>query len=134
MQTRPRPVDVHVGQRLRMRRNLLGVSQTKLGQGVGLTFQQIQKYERGANRIGASRLHEFSRILDVPVSYFFDDYAEDEAASSAVTRIGGEDDVAADIMTARETLTLVRSYYGIKDEGRRKSVLRLVKVMSGQET
>ena len=133
MQTRPRPVDVHVGQRLRMRRNLLGVSQTKLGQGVGLTFQQIQKYERGANRIGASRLHEFSRILDVPVSYFFDDYAEDEAASAA-SRIGGDDDVGADIMTARETLTLVRSYYGIKDEGRRKSVLRLVKVMSGEES
>ncbi len=132
MQTRPRPVDVHVGQRLRMRRNLLGVSQTRLGQGVGLTFQQIQKYERGANRIGASRLHEFSRILDVPVSYFFDDYAEDEAASAA-SRIGGDDDVSADIMTARETLTLVRSYYGIKDEGKRKSVLRLVKVMSGED-
>ena len=64
----PRPVDVHVGSRLRLRRTLLGLSQGKLGEAVGLTFQQIQKYERGANRVGASRLFEFSRILDVTVS------------------------------------------------------------------
>src|SRR5512134_3751494 len=69
----PNPVDIHVGSRVRLRRTLLGLSQEKLGEAVGLTFQQIQKYERGANRIGASRLFEFSRILDVPVSFFFDD-------------------------------------------------------------
>ena len=72
----PNPVDIHVGSRVRLRRTLLGLSQEKLGEAVGLTFQQIQKYERGANRIGASRLFEFSRILDVPVSFFFDDMAE----------------------------------------------------------
>src|SRR5512144_1355925 len=72
----PNPVDIHVGSRVRLRRTLLGLSQEKLGEAVGLTFQQIQKYERGANRIGASRLFEFSRILDVPVSFFFEDMAE----------------------------------------------------------
>src|SRR5919205_3446987 len=69
----PNPIDVRVGARLRLRRNMLGLSQEKLGQAIGLTFQQVQKYERGANRIGASRLHELSRVLDVPVSFFFDD-------------------------------------------------------------
>lgn len=67
------PVDVHVGTRLRQRRSLLGISQTKLGESVGLTFQQVQKYERGSNRVSSSRLFEFAQILDVPVSYFFDE-------------------------------------------------------------
>ena len=66
-------VDVHVGRRLRQRRTLLGMSQTKLGEAVGLTFQQIQKYERGSNRMGSSRLFEFAKVLDVPVPYFFDE-------------------------------------------------------------
>src|SRR4051812_18882635 len=69
----PNPIDVQVGSRVRLRRNMLGLSQEKLGEAIGLTFQQVQKYERGANRIGASRLHELSRVLDVPVSFFFDD-------------------------------------------------------------
>src|ERR671927_1682591 len=69
----PNPIDVRVGARLRLRRNMLGLSQEKLGEMIGLTFQQVQKYERGANRIGASRLHELSRVLDVPVSFFFED-------------------------------------------------------------
>src|SRR5215203_3079760 len=70
---KPNPIDVQVGSRVRLRRNMLGLSQEKLGEAIGLTFQQVQKYERGANRIGASRLHELSRVLDVPVSFFFDD-------------------------------------------------------------
>src|SRR3954470_9370983 len=69
----PNSIDVRVGVRLRLRRNMLGLSQEKLGEMIGLTFQQVQKYERGANRIGASRLYELSRVLDVPVSFFFDD-------------------------------------------------------------
>src|SRR5579872_1601759 len=69
---KPNPVDAHVGTRVRMRRTLLGMSQEKLGDSLGLTFQQVQKYERGANRVGASRLFELSRVLDVPVSFFFD--------------------------------------------------------------
>ena len=67
------PVDAHVGIRMRQRRTLLGMSQTRLGDAVGLTFQQVQKYERGANRVGSSRLFEFAKALDVPVSYFFDE-------------------------------------------------------------
>src|SRR6201998_3236858 len=70
---KPNPIDVHVGGRVRLRRTLLGMSQEKLGEAIGLTFQQVQKYERGANRIGASRLFDLSRVLDVPVSFFFDD-------------------------------------------------------------
>src|SRR5215203_5670149 len=70
---KPNPIDVQVGSRVRLRRNMLGLSQEKLGDAIGLTFQQVQKYERGANRIGASRLHELSRVLDVPISFFFDD-------------------------------------------------------------
>src|ERR1700739_1133494 len=70
---KPNPVDVHVGGGVSLRRPLLGMSQEKLGEAIGLTFQQVQKYERGANRIGASRLHDLSRVLDVPVSFFFDD-------------------------------------------------------------
>src|SRR5579864_1004335 len=69
----PNPIDVHVGARVRLRRTLLGMSQEKLGQAIGLTFQQVQKYERGTNRIGASRLHELAQVLDVSVAFFFED-------------------------------------------------------------
>src|SRR5262245_8084214 len=71
------PVDVHVGSRVRLRRTLLGLSQERLGEAVGLTFQQIQKYERGANRIGASRMYDLAHVLDVPVSFFFEDMPEE---------------------------------------------------------
>src|SRR3954468_9912069 len=70
---RPSPIDVHVGGRVRLRRTLLGMSQEKLGEALGLTFQQVQKYERGVNRIGASRLFDLARVLDVPIGFFFDD-------------------------------------------------------------
>ena len=69
----PNPIDVQVGSRVRLRRNMLGLSQEKLGEAIGLTFQQVQKYERGANRVGSSRLFDLARVLDVPVSYFFDE-------------------------------------------------------------
>src|SRR5665213_1874859 len=69
---RPSPIDVHVGSRIRLRRTLLGMSQERLGEALGLTFQQVQKYERGVNRVGASRLFDLSRVLDVPISFFFD--------------------------------------------------------------
>ncbi len=71
-EARPSPVDVHVGARIRLRRTLLGMSQERLGDALGLTFQQVQKYERGVNRVGASRLFDLSRILDVPISFFYD--------------------------------------------------------------
>ena len=74
---KPNPVDIHVGARVRLRRTLLGMSQEKLGEAIGLTFQQVQKYERGANRVGASRLYDLSRVLEVPVSFFFDDMPDE---------------------------------------------------------
>lgn len=127
----PRPVDVHVGSRLRLRRTLLGLSQGKLGEAVGLTFQQIQKYERGANRVGASRLFEFSRILDVTISYFFEDMGKDDK-SSAAPGLSDQPQVAVDpgSMSRRETLELVRAYYRIEDPGVRKRVYDLIKSIS----
>src|SRR5256885_4646469 len=88
MDGKPNPVDVHVGARVRLRRTLLGMSQEKLGDAIGLTFQQVQKYERGANRIGASRLYDLSRVLDVPVSYFFEEFGETSPVSGTSEQSG----------------------------------------------
>src|SRR5690242_21777101 len=107
---KPNPIDVHVGSRVRLRRNMLGLSQEKLGEAIGLTFQQVQKYERGANRIGASRLHDLSRVLDVPVSFFFDDM--DPVRAPAIPSGFAEPAAEAfdsDPLHRRETVELVRS-------------------------
>src|ERR687893_2307255 len=85
----PNPIDIRVGARLRLRRNMLGLSQERLGEAIRLTFQQVQKYERGANRIGASRLYELSRVLDVSVSFFFDDMPADPDAITPTDHPGG---------------------------------------------
>lgn len=133
----PNPVDIHVGSRVRLRRTLLGLSQEKLGEAVGLTFQQIQKYERGANRIGASRLFEFSRILDVPVSFFFDDMAERMKPSETPGVLAAADQPQAplepDPLTRRETLELVRAYYRISDPQVRKRLFELAKSLGTVE-
>lgn len=133
----PNPVDIHVGSRVRLRRTLLGLSQEKLGEAVGLTFQQIQKYERGANRIGASRLFEFSRILDVPVSFFFDDMAERAKVGESQEPVGLADQPQAplepDPLTRRETLELVRAYYRIGDPQVRKRLFELAKSLGTSE-
>ncbi len=133
----PNPVDIHVGSRVRLRRTLLGLSQEKLGEAVGLTFQQIQKYERGANRIGASRLFEFSRILDVPVSFFFDDMAERAKVGESQESVGLADQPQAplepDPLTRRETLELVRAYYRIGDPQVRKRLFELAKSLGTSE-
>lgn len=133
----PSPVDIHVGSRVRLRRTLLGLSQEKLGEAVGLTFQQIQKYERGANRIGASRLFEFSRILDVPVSFFFDDMSERVSGVDGSSQVGMADQPQAslepDPLTRRETLELVRAYYRISDPLIRKRVFELTKSLGASE-
>jgi transcriptional regulator with XRE-family HTH domain len=129
---KPNPVDVHVGARVRLRRTLLGMSQEKLGEALGLTFQQVQKYERGANRVGASRLFDLSRVLDVPVSFFFDDMSEEVEALSPRLISGLAEEPStfeADPMTKRETLELVRAYYRITDPQVRKRVLDLAKAL-----
>jgi len=128
---RPNPVDIHVGSRVRLRRTLLGMSQEKLADALGLTFQQVQKYERGANRIGASRLHQLSRILEVPVSFFFEEMGAAPGAQIAEDGSGFEHDP----MTKRETLELVRAYYRIPDEKVRKRIFEMVKaIASASET
>jgi len=110
----------------------MGLSQKKLGDALGLTFQQVQKYERGANRIGASRIYQLSHILDVPISYFFDDMEEPEAGSPQGIAIGlaeGAGEFNHDPMAKRETLELIRSYYKITDAKVRKRVFELVKAL-----
>ena len=132
----PNPVDVHVGKRLRLRRTMLGLSQEKLGEAIGLTFQQVQKYERGTNRIGCSRLFDLSRVLDVDIGYFFDDMPREVANSSPARRQGGwsDGDQAAfeherDPMVRRETLELVRAYFKIEDEAIRKRLFEMTKAL-----
>ena len=122
---KPNPVDIHVGRRIRLRRTLMGMSQEKLGTAVTLTFQQIQKYESGANRVGSSRLFQFSKVLSVPVSFFFDDMPPEVSGAPAGLR---EDAVPFndDIMTKRESLNLVRHYYRLPNERIRKHVRDLL--------
>ncbi len=112
----PNPIDVRVGARLRLRRNMLGLSQEKLGEAIGLTFQQVQKYERGANRIGASRLHELSRVLDVPVSFFFDDTDPVRAPAMGGFAEPPAEAFESDPLRKRETVELVRGLF--LDRGR----------------
>lgn len=135
-ESRPSPIDVHVGSRIRLRRTLLGMSQERLGEALGLTFQQVQKYERGVNRVGASRLFDLSRVLDVPISFFFDDMPDSLAntyGGQATRRTGGfselQDGFADDALNRRETLELVRAYYRITDPAVRKKVFELIKSM-----
>ena len=124
---RPNPVDIHVGKRVRLRRTLLGISQEKLGDAIGLTFQQVQKYERGANRVGSSRLYEISRILDVPVSFFFDEMSGDAAAAVTDSSPEAAEAPQQDPLAKRETLELVRAYYRIADPRIRKRIFELIK-------
>ena len=124
------PVDIHVGARVRQRRKLLGWSQTGLGDALGLTFQQVQKYESGRNRIGSSRLFKLSQVFDVSVNHFFEDIPADVAASSPANGRGRAKKPSRyelDPMVKRETLELVRAYYKIEDVGVRKGVYLLIK-------
>ncbi|MFW7268357.1 helix-turn-helix domain-containing protein [Gluconacetobacter sp. Hr-1-5] len=147
----PKPVDVHVGGRIRLRRTLLGMSQERLGEALGLTFQQVQKYERGTNRVSASRLYELSDVLDVPVSFFFDGLDHGRRSSGqaagrpglemasgfaqAQEAFGGAPDGSLastsemTLLARRETIELVRTYYRIEDAATRRRVLDLIRMM-----
>ena len=130
---RPSPVDMHTGERVWQRRKLLGMTQTDLGDALGLTFQQVQKYERGANRIGAGRLYDLARVLDVSIDYFFEDMPTAVAAISPATKRRGKakklPGYEPDLLVKRETLELVRAYYEIEDAEVRKGVYQLTKAM-----
>ena len=129
-------IDLHVGKRVRLRRTLLGLSQEQLGAELNVTFQQVQKYERGANRISASRLWDISQILDVPMGYFFDDMSESTMQSSPRWVAGGAvsgaegDEAVKDPMARRETLELVRAYYSIEVPAVRKRVADMVRAVA----
>ncbi len=131
---RSRPVDVHVGSRLRSRRKMLGMSLEKLGAAIELTFQQVLKYERGTDRISASRLYQLGNVLDVSVSYFFDDMPPEVAQTGGRRPFGFSESEAAvydvDTLAKRETLELVRAYYRIKNEKVRKRVYQLAKTLA----
>jgi transcriptional regulator with XRE-family HTH domain len=146
-------IDLHVGSRIRLRRTQLGLSQEKLGEALGITFQQIQKYERGANRVGASRLYHIASILDVPISFFFDDmdngrqtfrhrpssptgeFSEQRPPFNKPlkpsTCTGSEDQA---LLSRKETLELVRAYYRIPQPALRKKILELITSMTDTTT
>jgi transcriptional regulator with XRE-family HTH domain len=135
----PSTIDVHVGTRVWLRRTLLGISQEKLAAALSLTFQQVQKYERGINRIGASRLFDSSRILDVPIGFFFDDMPSSVEGGSLInSRRTSADDEAQigledDLLHKRETLELARAYHRISEPAVRKRVLDLVRSLAPAE-
>jgi len=123
----PDPIDVHVGSRLRERRKFLNMSQGKIGNNLGLTFQQIQKYEKGANRIGSSRIFKLSKMLNVPVKYFFEDMPENVEQHARNYSLDNPETFDQDRLVRRETLELVLNYYLIKDPKVRKGLFTLIK-------
>jgi transcriptional regulator with XRE-family HTH domain len=132
MAKKPHPVDVHVGGRLRMRRMLLGLSQDKLGDSLGLTFQQIQKYEKGANRIGASRIFEMADVLGVPIQYFYDDFMPRNGPAYGFAE--ADSDAFMALLHSPDGIQLCRYYSEIKDAKLRKKVLELVKTLAQNST
>jgi len=133
----PNPVDLHVGHRVRQRRILLGMSQERLAEALGLTFQQVQKYERGMNRVSASRLFDLARVLDCDVNYFFSDMP-DEVAKRSPGQIRGLYepivlfDGAPDPIEKRETLELIRAYHRIHPDDVRRCMFELMKAVGGR--
>lgn len=128
------PIDVHVGTRVRMRRMLLGMNQEKLGELLGLTFQQVQKYEKGINRIGASRLFEIAKVLDVSVQYFYDQAPGGNAAGASAAGFAessGESYVA-DVLSSRDGLELNKAFARIDDARVRRSIVELVRSLAGE--
>lgn len=132
----PNPIDVHVGSRVRMRRMLVGLSQEKLGERLGLTFQQVQKYEKGSNRVSASRLYQMAQILGVPVQFFFEDLPEQ--AKGTFGSAGGfsetsQEPMIMDFLSSSEGLQLNKAFSEISDPSIRRKFVDLVKAVAGQE-
>lgn len=129
------PMDIHVGNRLRVRRIQLGLTQEKLAGLLGLTFQQVQKYEHGANRVSASRLYEIATVLKVPITYFYENIADgtpafEGMAESGQEPIDGQDELSASHLNSRETIELVKAYYRVTDPKKRKTILDLIRSMT----
>jgi transcriptional regulator with XRE-family HTH domain len=125
---KPNPIDVHVGGRVRLRRMMLGMSQEKLGEQLGITFQQIQKYEKGTNRIGASRLQNIATVLSVPVGFFFDGAPGQGSSGAADSKSGS---YVVDFLSSSEGLQLNRAFVRISDSKIRRRVVDLVRALAG---
>lgn len=126
------PVDIHVGKRIRHRRWMLGVTQQQLGEKVGIKFQQIQKYETGMNRVSASRLWDIAEALDVAVSFFFEGFSKDAEEQEIIEHPAVSLSERGDLLSDKEALDLVRSYYAIPENQRRK-LFDLARVLSGTD-
>lgn len=131
---KPNPIDVHVGSRIRLRRNMLGMSQEKLGENLGITFQQIQKYEKGTNRVGASRLQAIASIIGVPVAFFFEDAPGQEAAGQRGFAEEAPANYAVEFCSTPEGLQLNRGFVKIADPKVRRRIIDLVKSLSADES
>ena len=132
---KPNPIDVHFGGRVRFRRMLLGLSQEKLGERLGLTFQQIQKYEKGINRIGASRLFDLSQVLGVPVQFFYEEAPSGEppaAAAETGETDGKHESAILEFLNSRDGIELNRAYVRIADPKVRRAVVDLVRSLAGE--
>jgi len=129
---KPNPIDIHVGSRIRLRRTMLGMSQEKLGESLGITFQQIQKYEKGTNRVGASRLQNISAILNVPVSFFFEDAPGAESASASGSAEASSSNYVVDFLSSSEGLQLNRAFVKISDPKVRRRIVDLVKALAAE--
>jgi len=131
---KPNPGDTHVGSRVRLRRMLLGMSQERLGESMGLTFQQVQKYEKGVNRIGASRLFQISKILDVPVQFFFEEAPHADGAPARGMAEADSETFILEFLNSREGLELNRAFVKIANSKVGKSVVDLVRALSASES
>lgn len=130
----PHPVDTHVGNRLRVQRKLLGMSQEAIARSIGITFQQVQKYERGVNRMSASRLYDFSRVLHVPISFFFEGLespSHDQLAGLAEPEAGG---FQAEPVLKADAIEALRAFSRVKEPALRKHIVNLIKAIADDQT
>lgn len=130
---KPNPTDVHVGGRIRLRRNMLGMSQEKLGESLGITFQQIQKYEKGTNRVGASRLQAIASILTVPVAFFFEDAPGQDGSEHKGHAEDASTSFVVNFLSSAEGLQLNRAFARISNPKVRRKVIELAKVLADDE-
>jgi transcriptional regulator with XRE-family HTH domain len=131
----PNPIDKHVGSRVRMRRMMLGMSQEKLGDALALTFQQVQKYEKGTNRIGASRLQQISQILQVPVAFFFEGAPNlSEGVMTDALQTAPSPSYVSDFLATSDGLSLTKAFMRIPDPKLRRRIVDLVQQIAGEDT
>jgi transcriptional regulator with XRE-family HTH domain len=134
---RPNPVDIHVGSRVRFRRMLLGMSQEKLGERLGLTFQQVQKYEKGVNRIGASRLFDLSQVLQVPIQFFYEEAPGTLEQGAGEHGRGfaerGSESYIVEFLNTRDGLEMNKAFVRIQDVKVRRAIVELVRQLAGDD-